>query len=60
MDRLLKANTVKYRTHSLFRQGCMWYDLLPNMPEIRLKPLMQRFGELLHEHRAFREVFAIL
>jgi hypothetical protein len=60
MDRLLKANTVKYRTHSLFRQGCMWYDLLPNMPELRLKPLMQRFGELLHEHRAFREVFAIL
>jgi hypothetical protein len=60
MDRLLKANTVKYRTHSLFRQGCMWYDLLPNMPEIRLKPLMQRFAALLHEQRAFREVFAIL
>jgi hypothetical protein len=60
LDRLLKANTVKHRTHSLFRQGCMWYDLLPNMPEIRLKPLIQRFGELLHEHRAFREVFAVL
>jgi hypothetical protein len=30
------------------------------MPEIRLKPLMQRFAELLHKHRAFREVFAVL
>jgi len=25
-DRMLKANTVKRRTHSLFRQGCMLYD----------------------------------
>ncbi len=33
MDRLLKSNTSKTRTHSLFRQGCMLYDLLPNMPE---------------------------
>ena len=33
MDRLLKANTSKRRTHSLFRQGCLLYDLMPNMPE---------------------------
>jgi hypothetical protein len=26
MDRLLKSNTSKTRTHSLFRQGCMLYD----------------------------------
>jgi hypothetical protein len=32
MDRLLKSNTSKTRTHSLFRQGCMLYDLIPNMP----------------------------
>jgi len=36
MDRLLKANTSSKRTHSLFRQGCMLYDLIPNMPEQRL------------------------
>jgi hypothetical protein len=60
MDRLLKANTVQYRTHSLFRQGCLWYELLPNMPDIRLKPLMQRFAQLLQQQPAFREVFAIL
>src|SRR3954469_8794994 len=47
MDRHLKSNTVKTRTHSLFRQGCMLYDLIPNMPEHRLRPLMERFAELL-------------
>ena len=30
-DRLLKTNTVKGRVHSLFRQGCMLYDLTPTM-----------------------------
>jgi hypothetical protein len=45
MDRLLKSNTSKTRTHSLFRQGCMLYDLIPNMPEHRLLPLMQKFND---------------
>jgi hypothetical protein len=36
MDRLLKSNTSRTRTHSLFRQGCMLYELIPNMPENRL------------------------
>jgi hypothetical protein len=31
MDRMLKSNTSKTRTHSLFRQGCMLYELIPNM-----------------------------
>ena len=31
MDRLLKSNTSKTRSHSLFRQGCMLYELIPNM-----------------------------
>jgi len=38
MDRLLKSNTSKTRSHSLFRQGCMLYELIPNMPEHRLAP----------------------
>ena len=45
MDRLLKSNTSKTRTHSLFRQGCMLYELIPNMPEHRLIPLMEKFAE---------------
>jgi hypothetical protein len=45
MDRLLKSNTSKTRTHSLFRQGCMLYELIPTMPEHRLAPLMAKFAE---------------
>ena len=45
----LKANTVKRRTHSLFRQGLMLYHHLPNWPEDRTRPLMERFGSLLME-----------
>jgi hypothetical protein len=45
MDRLLKSNTSKTRTHSLFRQGCMLYELIPTMPEHRLTPLMEKFAE---------------
>src|ERR1019366_5163892 len=44
MDRLLKSNTSKTRTHSLFRQGCMLYELIPTMPAHRLLPLMTRFA----------------
>lgn len=53
MDRHLKSNTSKTRTHSLFRQGCMLYELIPNMPEHRLLPLMQRFAEMLAQSRLF-------
>ena len=35
MDRSLRTRTVKRRVPSLFRQGCLLYDLIPNMPEQR-------------------------
>jgi hypothetical protein len=47
LDRLLKTNTSKKRTLSLFRQGLMWYERIPTMPEIRLAALMTRFSELM-------------
>jgi len=59
-DRLLKSNTTKKRSHSLFRQGCMLYELIPNMPTERLRPLMKRFSEMLDEHRALKEVLGVL
>ena len=40
MDRLLKSNTSKTNTLGVFRQGCMLYELIPNMPEHRLLPLV--------------------
>lgn len=59
-DRLLKSNTVKKRVHSLFRQGCMLYELIPNMPAERLGPLIERYSEMLNEQRVFKELFGVL
>jgi hypothetical protein len=59
MDRHLKPNTVKTRSHSLFRQGGMLYDLTPNMPEHRLRPLVERYAELLQQSRVFSDTFAL-
>jgi hypothetical protein len=56
-DRLLKSNTTKRRTHSLFRQGAMLYDLMPNMPEQRLAPLVERFAAMLAEQPVFADTF---
>ena len=60
MDRLLKSNTSKTRTHSLFRQGCMLYELIPNMPEHRLTPLMQKFAESVSGAGVFPSAIAAL
>jgi hypothetical protein len=60
MDRHLKVNTVKTRSHSLFRQGCMLYDLIPTMPEHRLRPLVERFAEMLKQSRVITETFSTL
>jgi hypothetical protein len=56
-DRLLKSNTTKRRTHSLFRQGCMLYDLIPTMPDKRLIPLIEKFGAMLAEVPVFANTF---
>lgn len=53
MDRLLKSNTSKTRSHSLFRQGCMLYELIPNMPEHRFAPLIAAFNAALAQQGAF-------
>jgi hypothetical protein len=58
MDRLLKSNTSKTRSHSLFRQGCMLYELIPNMPEHRLAPLIAAFTKALSNANEFSGLFA--
>lgn len=60
LDKLLKANTVKRRVHSLYRQGLMWYDLIPNMPEDRLKSLMSKFSELLLEKEVTKKILSFV
>lgn len=58
MDKDLRSGTSKRRTHSLFRQGCLLFGLLPNMPEVRFRPLMERFSQMLHESRVFMQVYS--
>jgi hypothetical protein len=60
MDRQLRTSTAKRRVHSLFRQGCLLYDLIPNMPDERLRPLIERYRQLLRENRVFSEAFGIV
>ena len=59
MDRMLKANTVTKRTHSLFRQGCMYYAALPMMPSTRATPLLHRFGELILQEPVYVQAFGV-
>lgn len=59
-DRHLKSNTSKTRTHSLLRQGAMLYDLIPMMPEPRLRPLVERFGAMLLEIPAFAGFYGVI
>ena len=60
MDRDLRSGTSKRRTHSIFRQGCLLFGLLQNMPETRFRPLMEKFSEMLRGSRVFMNVFATL
>lgn len=59
-DRALKVNTVKYRTHSLYRQGQYWYGAIPWMREDRLRTLMTAFDAVVSEHRVFNQLYAVL
>jgi hypothetical protein len=60
MDRLMKANTVKTRTHSLFRQGLHYYRCIPMMSEHKLRPLMERFTHFLRAQPLCVKVFGII
>ncbi len=57
MDRQLRTSTTKRRVHSLFRQGWMLYELIPNMPETRLRPLVERFSEFIRKSTTFAHAF---
>jgi len=59
-DRHLKSNTAKRRTHSLFRQGSMLYELIPTMPEHRLRPLIEEFALKLAAQPVLNETFGAI
>ena len=59
-DRYLKSNTTQRRTHSLFRQGCMLYELIPTMPELRLPPPVKRLAAMLAGMPVFADAFGVM
>lgn len=60
LDAYLKVNTVKRRTHSLFRQGSYWFGCLPTMREDWYKRLMAAFAEILAEQAEMREILGAI
>jgi hypothetical protein len=56
-DRYLKSNTTKRRTHSPFRQASMLYELIPNMTEFMLRPLIEQFAKMLAAQPIFAQTF---
>jgi hypothetical protein len=59
MDRLLKSKTSKFRTHSLFHQCCMFYEVIPTMPDTRLTLLMARFTEAVSQCASFYGILEV-
>jgi len=60
LDAKFRANTVKRRTHSLFRQGCMYYDCLPTMRDEWAGPLLEAFEKQLSTHFFAQEVLGTM
>jgi Transposase DDE domain len=57
LDRLLKSNTVKTRTHSLFNQGNFYFSAMANYTEEKFKSLMASYSKILDEFSVFRGLF---
>ena len=60
LDRLMKTNTSKKRTMSLFNQGINLYAAIPNMGEDRLGPLMKAYDSSVRGHEIFRAIFGLI
>lgn len=59
-DRHLRTSTTPRRVHSLFRQGVMYYQLIPNMTEERLRPLILQFEKLFRHNQLLKRTFRII
>ncbi len=58
MDRMLGA--TRPRQLSLFRQGLMLFELIPQMREDRLRALAKKFGALLQEHVLLTGILGVI
>ncbi len=59
-DRQLKSNTSTRRTHSLLRQGSMFYELVPTIPEHRLRPRVEQFAHMPAAQPVFNDMFGAI
>ena len=60
LDKQMKVNTVKHRTHSLFRQGCHYFNKLPRMKVNDAKKIIECFSELLLEHQNLKSILWVI
>lgn len=60
LEKTIKANTSKTRTYSFFRQGCIYYQLLPKMKEENAIKLMEKFSYYLSQHQLYKRIFGII
>jgi hypothetical protein len=60
LDKYLKVNTVKRRTHSLYRQGLYWYGAIPEMRTDWLTRLIKAFDELIREHAELCKIIGVI
>lgn len=60
LERTIKVNTSKSRTYSFFRQGVIYYQLLPKMKEAYATLLMERFTYYLRQHRLYTRTLGII
>lgn len=56
-DKKLKVNTVKTRTHSLFRQGRFYYQFFPHFKQEEQQLLLLKFQKLLHKQTFWHDFF---
>lgn len=60
LERTIKVNTSKTRTYSFFRQGVIYYQLLPKMKEANASLLMEKFTYYLRQHRLYTRTLGII
>ena len=60
LERTIKVNTSKTRTYSFFRQGVIYYQLLPKMKEANAILLMEKFVYYLKQHRLYTRTLGII
>ena len=60
LDKYLKANTVKRRTLSLFRQGCIYFTRIPNMAKNTLEKLFVEFYKIIEKNRNLSDILGVI